>query len=267
MSFDGIKRAALERTTAGNPGASKLGMEGYSGIAAGWLSAWLKSLVDRVDGKAAKGAPTPGTYTLSTITVNSDGAITSAASGSAGAVPDASTTVKGATMLSAAPAVAASPIAVGDNDGRVPTTGENDALQGTSGTPSTTNRYVTNQDARLTKYAPLTMWYAGDVATKTGVGHDIVIAAGTVDSVYVSADSAPTGGSITVTFVKEAGGAGGTTSTIGTVTLAAGSKNGSTTGLSVSVAVGDTVRMDVTTNAGYTAASAKNLTGKARESY
>lgn len=35
------------------------------------------------------------------------------------------------------------------NDARVPTTGENDALQGTTGTPSNTNRYVTDEDNRM----------------------------------------------------------------------------------------------------------------------
>jgi hypothetical protein len=36
------------------------------------------------------------------------------------------------------------------NDSRIPTQNENDALQGTSGSPSNTNRYVTDQDSRLT---------------------------------------------------------------------------------------------------------------------
>lgn len=40
--------------------------------------------------------------------------------------------------------------AVEGNDTRVPTQDENDALQGTSGVPSNSNRYVTNTDARLT---------------------------------------------------------------------------------------------------------------------
>jgi hypothetical protein len=61
-------------------------------------------------------------------------------------VADASTTVKGVTKMSTAPAVANNPIAVGDNDARVPTTDENDALAGTSGTPSSSNKYVTNDD-------------------------------------------------------------------------------------------------------------------------
>ena len=44
--------------------------------------------------------------------------------------PDASTTTKGISKMSVAPVSATSPIAVGDNDTRVPTQGENDALVG-----------------------------------------------------------------------------------------------------------------------------------------
>lgn len=61
-------------------------------------------------------------------------------------VPDASTTVKGVVKMSTSPAIATIAIAVGDNDTRVPTQGENDALAGTSGTPSSSNKYVTNLD-------------------------------------------------------------------------------------------------------------------------
>jgi hypothetical protein len=60
---------------------------------------------------------------------------------------DASTTVKGITKLSTAPASATNPIAVGDNDPRVPTQSENDALAGTSGTAvSSSNKLVDNAD-------------------------------------------------------------------------------------------------------------------------
>ena len=67
--------------------------------------------------------------------------------------PDASTTVKGITKMSVAPASATSPISVGDNDPRVPTQAENDALVGTSGTPSSTNKFVTNADTSTTAVA------------------------------------------------------------------------------------------------------------------
>lgn len=59
---------------------------------------------------------------------------------------DAATTVKGITKLSAAPVSATNPIAAGDNDTRIPTQAENDALVGTSGAPSSSNKYVTNAD-------------------------------------------------------------------------------------------------------------------------
>jgi hypothetical protein len=59
---------------------------------------------------------------------------------------NASTTVKGIAKLSTAPADAENPIAVGNNDPRVPTTDENDALAGTSGSPSSSNKYVTADD-------------------------------------------------------------------------------------------------------------------------
>lgn len=58
------------------------------------------------------------------------------------ATPDASTTVKGMSKTSVAPASPTDPIVVGDNDPRVPTQSENDALVGT-GTPSSSNKYVT----------------------------------------------------------------------------------------------------------------------------
>jgi len=67
----------------------------------------------------------------------------------------ATTTTAGTTKLSVAPASAGVPIAVGDNDpriptsaqvGYIPTSGQKDALTGTSGTPSSSNKYVTNDD-------------------------------------------------------------------------------------------------------------------------
>jgi hypothetical protein len=68
--------------------------------------------------------------------------------------PDASTTTKGITKLSVAPVSPTDPIAAGTNDPRIPTQGENDALVGTSGTPSTSNKYVTNDDTTGTGLIP-----------------------------------------------------------------------------------------------------------------
>lgn len=58
-------------------------------------------------------------------------------------VPDASVATKGATKLSTAPV--SEPIAVGDNDTRVPTQGENDGLAATT-TPASSNKFVTQKD-------------------------------------------------------------------------------------------------------------------------
>ena len=67
--------------------------------------------------------------------------------------PDADQNTKGVTKLSLAPVQLDSPIAVGDNDTRVPTQDENDALQGTSGAPTDANRYVTSDDVSDTATA------------------------------------------------------------------------------------------------------------------
>lgn len=61
--------------------------------------------------------------------------------------PDSSTTVKGIGRVSTAPVSPTIPIFVGDNDPRVPTQNENDALVGTSGTPvSSANKLVDAAD-------------------------------------------------------------------------------------------------------------------------
>lgn len=67
----------------------------------------------------------------------------------AGGAQDASIVTKGISKLSVAPVLAGTPIAVGDNDPRLPTQTENDALLGTNGTPSSSNKYVTSLDPRL----------------------------------------------------------------------------------------------------------------------
>jgi hypothetical protein len=64
--------------------------------------------------------------------------------------PKATETVYGISKLSTAAVSATDPIVVGNNDTRIPTQGENDALVGTSGTPSSTNKFVTNDDTSAT---------------------------------------------------------------------------------------------------------------------
>jgi len=84
--------------------------------------------------------------------------------------PDADETTKGITKLSVAPASATEPIAVGDNDPRVPTADENNAMAGggSLGTPSSSNKYQTETGvtAALASLLPpgVTSPYAGRTA-------------------------------------------------------------------------------------------------------
>lgn len=67
--------------------------------------------------------------------------------------PLATQSVNGITKLSVAAVSATDPIAVGDNDTRLPTQDENDALVGTSGTPSSSNKFITEDDVSETNDA------------------------------------------------------------------------------------------------------------------
>src|ERR1035437_7963305 len=84
----------------------------------------------------------------------------------AGTIGTATNLVTGSTKLSVAAASAPNPIAVGDNEPRVPTQGENDALVGTSGTPSSSNKYATN--ASLTAITPAAASPTIQVFTSSG---------------------------------------------------------------------------------------------------
>jgi hypothetical protein len=64
----------------------------------------------------------------------------------AGGVP-ATSSVLGISKLSLAPVTPSIPIAVGDNDPRMPTQAENDAMAGTGGVVGSGNRFITEQDA------------------------------------------------------------------------------------------------------------------------
>ena len=68
--------------------------------------------------------------------------------------PDAGALVKGIAFASVAPASPTNPIFVGDNDPRVPTQNENNAMVGTSGTaPSSSNKFVDDADTTATNTA------------------------------------------------------------------------------------------------------------------
>jgi hypothetical protein len=88
-----------------------------------------------------------------------------------GGVP-ATYSVLGITKMSVSPVAPAEPISVGDNDPRMPTQDENDALAGT-GTPSSANKYVTN-DTLVNGLANVTVKKFGG----TGVDGDLTITSG-----------------------------------------------------------------------------------------
>lgn len=78
-------------------------------------------------------------------------------------LPDATTSAKGVVELATDGETAANVVVQG-NDGRIPTQAENDALQGTNGAPSNTNRYVTDSDPRNTNSRTPTGTASGDLA-------------------------------------------------------------------------------------------------------
>ena len=67
---------------------------------------------------------------------------------------NATTSTAGVVKLSETPVSPTEPIVVGDNDTRVPTQDENDALAGT-GTPSSSNKFVTEDTLASTTVAGL----------------------------------------------------------------------------------------------------------------
>jgi len=126
---------------------------------------------------------------------------------------NANTSTKGITKLSVDPVSLTNPIAVGDNDTRVSpvslatvTAGQVEALAGTSGTPSTANKYVTNNDTTSTPTVDAVVraqanskiadgWVGATTAGDTvySDGTDLQrLAIGTSDQVLKSTGTAPT---------------------------------------------------------------------------
>jgi hypothetical protein len=109
--------------------------------------AHIKYINDLLDGTTKLNASSPYEYdATASITLANQLATKAYVDGVAIAGgADASTTVKGITKLSTAPASPTEPIAVGTNDTRVPTQGENDALVGdnTDIAVGTGNKFVT----------------------------------------------------------------------------------------------------------------------------
>lgn len=132
-------------TGVGTAGLVREHRKGAEVIISDWVS--LKRMLNLLDGTTNFDASTPleydGTATISTANQLATKAYVDSVAIAGGA--DSSTTVKGITKMSVAPASAASPIAVGDNDGRVPTQLENNALVGnnTDIAVGTGNTFVT----------------------------------------------------------------------------------------------------------------------------
>lgn len=134
-------------TGAGTAGLVNTHRKGAEVIISDWVA--MKRMLDILDGTTSFDASTPLGYDgTATISTNNQFATKAYADGIAIAGgADSSTTTKGITKMSVAPASAANPIAVGDNDPRVPTQNENDALVGTSGTAvSSSNKLVDADD-------------------------------------------------------------------------------------------------------------------------
>lgn len=110
------------------------------------------------------------TASIEVVQTNLDNAVLAGAS-------HASDVVEGISFLSVAPASPTNPISVGTNDPRVPTADITAALAGTSGTPSGTNKYVTNDDTSTTGVI-------GKVVRANGSGK--------IDSTFISIPSLPT---------------------------------------------------------------------------
>jgi hypothetical protein len=115
------------------------------------LTDWahLKFINDLVDGTTTLDASAPlgydGTASITTSNQLATKAYVDAVAIAGGA--NASSTVKGISKLTLDPVSGTNPLAVGDNDPRVPTTNQIAAMAGTSGTtPSSSNKFVDNGD-------------------------------------------------------------------------------------------------------------------------
>jgi hypothetical protein len=133
---------------------------------------WTFSITDSNNGPVAltlNPAPNSVTDILVYYRTSTDLDVIYLGGNAGGTVSDASTTVKGVAKLATAPASPTDPISVGDNDPRLPSQGENDALVGSSGTPGTGNKYVTDADPRNTNARTPTAHThpVGDIGTGT----------------------------------------------------------------------------------------------------
>ena len=129
---------------------------------------------------------------------------------------DASAVAKGVTKLSLAPVLATNPIAVGDNDTRIPTVGQGLALSGSQGVASATNKFVTQDsvytaDTDQTQTTENTFTETGQASTST---HKNKLAQSFIPTktkirgvkLYKTADTGAFAGTVTVTLQADTAG-------------------------------------------------------------
>lgn len=155
--------------------------------------------------------------------------------------PDASTSTKGITKLSTAPASPTIPIAVGDNDTRVPTQAENDAQAGNSGgAVSSSNKLIDNNDSaddgydqtQTTQNATIASGEANATTKKNKTAQSFTAGFTSITGVvlYKSANTGTNAGDITVSLQADSAGAP-SGSSLASVTVAAATYNALATGL------------------------------------
>lgn len=133
-TLSGVKTVLFKTPYTETSGLAKT-HAGSTSVVVSNTAGFYNQLVTKADAETITGIKTFATGATPIIT---DAPTTSTQAANKGYVdgvaiagaPDSSTTVKGIVKMSTAPVLATSPIAVGDNDTRVPTQGENDALVG-----------------------------------------------------------------------------------------------------------------------------------------
>lgn len=118
----------------------------------------IKLLNDLFGGTDGLDADTPLKYD-DTVTISDDKEIATkqyADDAEIQAPPAASESVIGGSKASATPADANNPIFLGDNDPLVPTADEADAMEGSYGTPGSSNKFVTEDNTALDDNVALT---------------------------------------------------------------------------------------------------------------
>jgi len=139
--------------------------------------------------------------------------------------PKATEAVYGITKLSVAAVSPTDPIAVGDNDTRVPTQGENDALVGTSGTPSASNKYVTNDDTTSTPAADKVVRALGTGKIDNSWISTTTFGLPALKSTFLAGENITAGNLVSATYYQADGGVTFNTSTTNSGNLGIASSN------------------------------------------